>query len=74
MSTSSGVDVRRQVVVRFTVVAAEASRRRSSMSSTLGSREGKAFRAKMVARTTLVVLIIDLDLGGRMGLMVFKAF
>ena len=44
------------------------------MSSILGSREGTAFRAKMVARTTLVVLIIDLDLGGRMGLMVFKAF
>ena len=28
----------------------------------------------MVARTALVVLIVDLDLGGRMRLMVFKAF
>ena len=38
MSTSTGVDVSVRVVAHFAVVTAEASRRSSSMSSTLGSR------------------------------------
>ena len=38
MSTSTGVDVSGRVVAHFAVVTAEASRRRSSMCSTLSSR------------------------------------
>ena len=49
------------------VGAAEASRRRSSASSTLGSREGRAFLHQLVAMTTRGVLKVDLDPGGRRG-------
>ena len=41
--------------------------RRSSVSSTLGSREGRAFLHQLVTMTTRGVLKVDLDPGGRRG-------
>ena len=69
---ATGVDIDRydasgRIVAHLVAGAAEASRRRSSASSTLGSREGRAFLHQLVAMTTRCVLKVDLDPGGRRG-------